>query len=120
MRTVLNVAIAIFPAVALANDNLPELQQTVSSIDGVEVQASGTIGQTITGWQLRSGGAAYAVELAVDRSTLASISECKFELFRREDDCEVSIKAEVKVSGSHVDLLIYEITRLDAETTPPT
>lgn len=119
MRIIPTIAALMLTATTMSAETIADLRETIDSINGIEVQAIGQIGIAMDDWMFRSDGTSYRVELAIDREALGSIRGCKFEMFRSSAPCEVSIKAEIQIKRSSIDLLIYEITRLDAESTPP-
>lgn len=116
MRVLFGAATIAVCATSVSAQELPDLVGAVSSLDGVEVQSSGYFAPKLGGGDLMfraDGGGLFSARLALGRDDLSKVDKCLGQ--RRSlvspppDACQVSIKAEIEIRGSSVDLMIYEV-----------
>lgn len=107
---------APFTCPAIAQD-LPDLLDHLTVVKG-DVSSKGGIGLgTQGGVRFLPEGqiSPFPAELAVDRDTLKRINEnCSFnEFYFTEDNlCSATIRAEVSLDGSRINLLIFDVQDL--------
>lgn len=104
MKKIILIALALYAAPGHARS----IEEATSVLNGTEVIASGKIfiDETTTLFS-DERNTLYHADFAVDRDTARRLDECRSREFRK--GCDVDIQAELKVRGSNIELLIYNV-----------
>lgn len=102
-------------AAPVSAEPLPGLFDVLAEIEGREVQVEGRLVQRIPGQGLlltENGG--FVSVYALTRDKLASVGDCKTgDLFSASNGCKVSVSAEIRIDGSDVSLVIFDLSMIE-------
>lgn len=110
MNKIIILALVLTASVA----NALTLSQAVNQFGGTEITASGEIGVGVmseTDLSFKSSDGTFDVLLDAGRKARKSLAGCKFTFFSGAN-CKADIKAEIKVKGNSIKLIVYEVNNL--------